>query len=198
MRHAVLWIFVIAAVAACRSGDSPAHPPTRDPDKARALHEVAVLQLDQGDLSAAEAVLKRALAADPLHGPSYNNLGLIYLEQGRLYLAAWQFQRAMELMPQQVQPRNNLGLVLEEARKLDEAVETYREALALQPNQPEVLGNLARARLRRGDDDPELLDQLQQSSLQHPDPTWRAWAQRQSVLLSTTPPAPTTQPAEEL
>src|SRR4029453_19576722 len=109
-----------------------------------------------------EAELKSALAADVMCGPAHNNLGKVYYHQHKLYLAAWEFQYAMKLMPNVPEPRNNLGLVFESAGKLDDAVASYDEARGLEPDNVQFIGNLARARVRRGDDDAGVRDLLRQ------------------------------------
>jgi tetratricopeptide (TPR) repeat protein len=154
--------------------------PNRDADLARRENARAVALMDEGKFADAEAALKSALDADVMCGPAHNNLGKIYFRQGKLYLAAWEFQYAMKLMPNQPEPPNNLGLVFEAAGKLDEAADSYGKAAAIEPENVDVLGNLARARYRRGDRDPELRALLGRLVLRETRPDWLAW--ERSVL----------------
>jgi Flp pilus assembly protein TadD len=109
---------------------------------------------------------------------------VVYLRQQNLYDAAWQFQYAAKLMPHNPEPRNNLGLVFERVGRLDEAVDWYAQAVDLSKDNPQLLGNLIRARLRRGDRDRQTLELLDRLVLAETRPDWRAWAQEQRALLS--------------
>ena len=113
---------------------------------------------------------------DPQFGLAHNNLGVAYLEQDRLYDAALRFDVAARLLPERAEPLINLGLLLEEAGRLDDAIERYREALRRETDEPRATGNLARAKLRRGDNDAELTRLLQRLR-DDPRPGWRVWAQ---------------------
>jgi Flp pilus assembly protein TadD len=150
--------------------------PRRDLDAAERHNAEALRQIEQGDYMKAEAGLKSALAADVMYGPAHNNLGKVYYHQGKLYLAAWEFQYAAKLMPSIPEPRNNLGLVFESAGKLDDAVSSYDEAMRLGPDNVQFLGNLARARIRRGDRDKSVRDLLGDLVLRETRPDWVAWA----------------------
>lgn len=149
--------------------------PRRDADLARRENARAVTLLDAGDQAGAEAALKAALGADVMCGPAHNNLGKVYFAQKKLYLAAWEFQYAMKLMPNQPEPPNNLGLVFEAAGKLDEATDSYGKALSLEPESVDAMGNLARARVRRGDRDADTRALLQKLVLRDARPEWLAW-----------------------
>ena len=155
----------------------------RNTDEATRLTAQAADALHEGDQARAEQLLLDALTADVTHGPAHNNLGQLYYQQKRYYEAAWEFQYAIRLMPHQPIPRNNLGLVFEATGQLDEAAEHYGLAVAEEPDNPVLLGNLARARIRRGDTGPEVRDLLQQIVMKDTRPEWRAWAERQLHLI---------------
>jgi Tfp pilus assembly protein PilF len=140
---------------------------------------LAAGMLETGDYPAAEAELKAALAADVMCGPAHNNLGKVYYHQHKFYLAAWEFQYAMKLMPNVPEPRNNLGLVFESAGKLDDAVASYDEAMRLEPDNVQFIGNLARARVRRGDRDGSVRELLGKLVLRETRPDWADWARGQ-------------------
>ncbi len=129
-----------------------------------------------GEYDEAETLLKEALTADVAFGPAHNNLGKVYFQTGRLYLAAWEFQYAAKLMPHHPGPKNNLGLVFERVGKYDDAVAQYEGALGIEADNPEFLGNLARARVRRGDRGGEVADLLEDVALKDTRPEWVAWA----------------------
>ena len=157
--------------------------PRRDTEAAR-QHDARGLQLlCSGELDRAELAFKAALDADVMFGPAHNNLGAVYLRQSRLYLAAWEFQYAVKLMPSHPEPRNNLGLVFEAAGRLDDAIDWFDQAVDLGPDDPELIGNLARARIRRGDSDAETRDLLTQLVMKDTRPEWVTWARQRLVLM---------------
>ena len=160
--------------------------PNRDNAKAREGNVLAIALLYEGRFEEAEAQLKKALAADVTFGPAHNNLGKVYYHQNKFYLSAWEFQNAIKLMPHHPEPRNNLGLVLEAVGKLDDAISLYGEALDLQPDNPHMLGNLARARLRRGDRGDTIRQILGDLIMRDTRSDWVNWARRRLALLGRT------------
>lgn len=150
--------------------------------KAAAFNEVAVELMAENKLEEAEAKFKEALTADVRFGPAHNNLGTVYFEQRRFYLAAWEFEYAIKLMPAQPEPRNTLGLVFETVDRLDKAVAYYTKAIELQPDNPEIIGNLVRARINRGDRDAELRELLADFILKDTRLQWRTWAKKKLAL----------------
>jgi Flp pilus assembly protein TadD len=189
--------FLVACASTIGCNTAPRQPsgpyetigkdPHRDADIARQENARAVALIDAGDYPAAETALKAALSADIMCGPAHNNLGKVYYRQSRLYLAAWEFQYAMKLMPNQPEPLNNLGLVFEAAGKLDEAADHYGKAVALEPDNIHAMGNLARARVRRGDRDPEVRALLGKLVLRETRPNWLAWERSTLSRLETRP-----------
>ena len=87
-------------------------------------------------------------------------------------------------MPHQPIPRNNLGLVFEATGQLEKAEEQFHAALEAEPDNPEFLGNLARAKIRRGERSQELRDLLQQIVVIDTRPQWRTWAEEQLHLFA--------------
>ena len=66
-----------------------------------------------GDVPAAEAAYRAALASDPTAFPAANNLGEILADDGHLSLAADAFRRALAANPEYATAAFNLGLVLD-------------------------------------------------------------------------------------
>ncbi|MEM8784150.1 MAG: tetratricopeptide repeat protein [Planctomycetota bacterium] len=181
---------VLAFFTACQSADpssvgyeTPGADRAGNSKAAREKTEAAMVAFDGGDLEIAERLLKEALTDDVAFGPAHNNLGQVYFEQGRYYLAAWEFEYASKLMPYRPEPRNNLGLVLEAVRRYDEAVTQFQAAKDLAPDHPELIGNLARAKYRRGDRGDQLRDLLGEILLKDTRPSWRDWAENRLVHL---------------
>ncbi len=161
---------------------TPGENQLADTETAKHLNDLAAYAIEAGDLEVAEDLLKEALTADVGFGPAHNNLGKVYLEQGKLYLAAWEFEYASKLMPYRPEPRNNLGLVLESVRKLDEAISQYEAAHRLAPDHPELIGNLVRAKIRRGDEKSVVRELLRDLVLKEDRPDWQAWAERELAM----------------
>jgi Tfp pilus assembly protein PilF len=188
-------ILTATLLAGCASSSAPkadayetvGKEPRRDADLARAENARAVALLDAGDQPGAEAALRSALAADVMCGPAHNNLGKIYFHKKDLYHAAWEFQYAMKLMPNQAEPPNNLGLVFEAAGKIDDATDSYGKAIALEPENVHAMGNLARARVRRGDRDEATRALLQKLVMRDTRPDWLAWERSTLARLEARP-----------
>jgi hypothetical protein len=54
----------------------------------------------------------------------------------------------------------------------------------MQPDNAEFLGNLARARVRRGDRGPEVRELLEQLVLRETRPAWSDWARQQLAAMA--------------
>lgn len=166
--------------------------PQRDTEEAEKQHEKAskiILRYLNGDrhhvdLNKAEELLQKALVADVTHAPSHNSLGVLYLWRHDLYLAAWEFEYANKLVPWTYEPLHNLGMVYDEADRPDKAVCYYEMAYEIAPSNPEVIGNLARARLKRGDSIDGIRPLLQELKMADHREDWLAWA---SELLGLNP-----------
>lgn len=131
----------------------------------------------------AERVIREAMKSDPNYGPLHNNLGLVYFRRNELYEAAHEFDYAARLMPTLPEPRNNLGVVYERVGRLEDAIASYTKAHELQPDNAEYVGNLVRAKARRGDTDPEMRRLLEAVLLKDSRPEWVSWAKQQLLQL---------------
>jgi hypothetical protein len=69
------------------------------------------------------------------------------------------------------------------AGRLEDAIAMYYTAHELEPTNPEYLGNLTRARIRRGDRDEMLRHELQQLLFIDARPDWIDWAEDQLALV---------------
>ena len=84
-------------------------------------------------------------------------------------------------------------MVFEKAGKLDDAIESYGQALELAPDNPQLLGNAARARVRRGDKDDQLRQLLADLVMKDERPEWREWARKRLALMGGPPASRTEQ-----
>lgn len=194
-RVAAALMLSIVMVAGCASSPQAAgyqtmsDNPARNTELAQQRHREALARMQDGELDKAAALLTAALEADVTFGPGHNNLGKVYYLQKKYYLAAWEFQYAIKLMPNMPEPRNNLGLVMEAVGKLDEAVDQYAQAANLEPDNPQILGNLVRAHIRRGDRDEVTRALLSELILRDTRPAWVAWARQKLAMMESKPPA---------
>lgn len=144
-------------------------------------HEAAIELINCGAYDAAEQKLQSALVSDVDYGPAHNTLGKLYYDQQKFYWASWEFEHAAKAMPNRAEPHNNLGLVYESVEKQDRAIEAYEVAVSLDPQNSVYLGNLIRAKVRRGDRTRELASLLRQF-IHHDDRyDWTEWARLELI-----------------
>jgi len=184
---------IVAATLSVQSGcgtaahrDSPysaADGVTRDTVEAQRLTQRAA-DLMATDADEAEALLRKALAADLFHGPAHNNLGTLHLARGELYEAASEFEWARKLMPGHPDPRINLGLALERAGRAGEAIDAYEAALDVFPGHLPATQALARAQVRHSQTDDRTATLLDEISLRGESERWREWARLQRIRLA--------------
>jgi Tfp pilus assembly protein PilF len=185
MGRLILTGLLLVLLAGCQRSTVPGAARARAedrPEMALAHLMEGTRLLERGQHDRAEQHLRQALEIDPFLGLAHNNLGKVYFHQGRMYEAAWHFDYAIKLLPYHPEPRANLGLVFEVTGKLREAIAAYVHARELQPENPHLIGNLARARVRRGDRDEQTRDLLQELILKDTRPRWREWAERELML----------------
>jgi len=185
----------IAGLCGCQStptmqpSDSDLVP--RNTQLARQLNDRAVETITCGRFAEAEQLVEKALQADPVFAPAYNSQGLIHYHRGQLYEAAWSFQRASEILPFVGEPHNNLGLTLERAGQLDGAIEELQIACRIDPDNVAFAGNLARAKIKRGDDDDQVEALLTSiSSSPRASPRWALWARAKLDKMNAVYPSP--------
>ncbi|MCC7409829.1 MAG: tetratricopeptide repeat protein [Phycisphaeraceae bacterium] len=156
--------------------------PVIDTPLAKSLTRQASERLGKDDLTEAESLLRRALAADDSYGPAHNALGVLHYHQDQFHAAATEFDVAARLMPDSPEPRHNLGMVYEAVGQLDQAITWYQKALELAPQRYETVANLVRARYKRGLKDEVTRKLLDQVIATDPRTEWRQWAQKQRAL----------------
>jgi Tfp pilus assembly protein PilF len=144
--------------------------------EAIAKHRAALKRLDKCDLCGAEELLKASLAEDEKFGLAHNTLGNVYFDQGKFYPAAWEFEYAARMMPDRPEPINNLGLVFEQVGRFDDAIVQFELAYGMDETNAAYLGNLIRARMRRGDQTCDMVDLLHRLVEIDSRTEWVAWA----------------------
>ncbi len=188
----ILTLAALLVLPACkaRQQDAPRYQTVTpqaagDPVAARHHNARGIEHLEAGELDDAALAFREALTADVTSAAAHNNLGKVYYLQHDYYRAAWEFEYAISLAPDLPEPKNNLAIVLEAVGRLDDAVTHYQNALTLIPDNAEVMGNLARARLRRGDPPQQVHALLTRLVEIETRPTWREWASNMLALHSS-------------
>jgi protein O-GlcNAc transferase len=111
------------------------------------------------DLDQAIAAYQQAIALEPKHVNSLNNLANIFAATGQYEQAAHLLQQALSFAPNHAGICISLGNALFQQGHTDTAIDAYEKALKLQPRTPDILYNLAIAYEKKGDR-AEALDSL--------------------------------------
>lgn len=136
----------------------------------------AVSQEVDSRVKKAEERFRQALGVDPFYGPAYTNLGVTLLLQSRHLESAQASRAACQLMPRAASPRHNLGILFDACGRYGPAERELRHALELNPDDIEIIGHLARVRVRQGQRDEELQGWLETVAANDDHPAWRDWA----------------------
>jgi Flp pilus assembly protein TadD len=91
------------------------------------------VQLERGELDAAERSLRGAVEAGPRNAVARVNLAALLSRQGRLEEAAERYREAVALAPGLAPAWRGLGLALTRLERAQEAREALERALALDP-----------------------------------------------------------------
>jgi predicted O-linked N-acetylglucosamine transferase (SPINDLY family) len=112
------------------------------PHYAQAHSNLGTVLLAQGNLKAAEASFRAALAIDSGLVSAYINLGTLFQETGQISLAQQSHLQALRLDPSSALVHINLGAVLQEMGEHDRAIASCRRALELRPGYADAQHNL--------------------------------------------------------
>jgi protein O-GlcNAc transferase len=105
----------------------------------------------RGELAAAEAAYRRAMALVPAHWAVHFSLGNVLYDQRRLDEAVTAYREAVRLKPDHVPAYGNLGAVLVAQERFEDAVTVLDEAIRLNPAYAGAhlhLGNALKAQAR--------------------------------------------------
>jgi predicted CXXCH cytochrome family protein len=111
---------------------------------------LAGLALRRGDIAAAEAGYRRALAMDPYFEPAYNALASFLSSQRRNADAERALREGIGRVPANGYLQYSLGLLLAEEKRLPEAIAATEQAAKLLPGEARVLYNLGLMHEQRG------------------------------------------------
>ena len=115
-----------------------------------ALSELALSNVELGEIDTAELLIEEALKADDKSAVAERTAGLISLRKGDDAVAFKHFQRASELDPKDTTARLNTGTVLLQAGVYDKAAQEFRAVLAVEPESTDAMLGLAAARRGQG------------------------------------------------
>jgi tetratricopeptide (TPR) repeat protein len=114
------------------------------PDRPGALTVLYQIRKDQGNHSAAEALIRRVVALDPNNFAATNEFALLLLGKGAIIEAEVQARNAVRIAPQNPQSHNLMGMILTEAQRPGVGEYHYRKVLELSgARDPILLANLA-------------------------------------------------------
>jgi predicted O-linked N-acetylglucosamine transferase (SPINDLY family) len=113
------------------------------PDDFEAHFNLANELSQQGQFDEAIKCFTAALAIDPLHAVTYNNMSTIFRTMELNAEAEMYARQAIQVEPSLAIAHNNLGNALQAQGKFSAAQASYEQALALRPEWAEAYNNLA-------------------------------------------------------
>src|SRR5205085_6660673 len=106
----------------------------KHPDNTQTLNYLGYMWAESGvNLERAQAMLQKAVAAEPRNGAYIDSLGWIYFRQGKLDLAEKYLTDATRLLPRDATVHEHLGDVFAKRGDYARALSMYRAALGLDP-----------------------------------------------------------------
>ena len=120
-----------------------------EPGNVELLNAIGFALFQQGKSQEATVELEKAIAIDPKHWKSHNNLALASIDLGELELAEAHYRESLAIQPQPA-IYNDLGVVQERLGLPDDATASYRKALELDPKSSAAHTNLGSSLARSG------------------------------------------------
>lgn len=115
------------------------------PNDTEALHQLALLAYQVGNLTVAVQLIERALAVNP-NVPIYQaNIAEMFRRLGQPQKAIAHGLKAVALKADSADAHNNLGIAYFDIADYDEAIRYYEKAIALRPRFAEATSNRANA-----------------------------------------------------
>jgi tetratricopeptide (TPR) repeat protein len=147
--------FLRAGMANERTGNYPAAVKAYErglavePDNVELLNALGFSLFQQGKSKDAVVPLEKAVAIDPKHWKSHNNLALASIDLGELEVAEAHYRDSLAIKEQPA-IYNDLGFVLEKQGLLEEAAAAYRKSIKLDPSSASAQYNLGAFLARSG------------------------------------------------
>jgi hypothetical protein len=117
---------------------------TEDPVACRKYYEEAATFIKDGNVAAAEPLLRLALAAAPSDIPTRIRLANALLAMDKNADAEGLMKETIRLYPQTLEAYLMLGRFYEDADRIEEAQEVYLKSIEVEPNQPPIIQALER------------------------------------------------------
>jgi tetratricopeptide (TPR) repeat protein len=121
------------------------------PGNADALHLLALMAHQFGNLDLAISQLRQACQAPRAPAVYYSNFAEMCRRAGRLAEGEQAARRAVQLDPMHADAWNNLGILLQESGKFSESKHCLERVLTLQPGNAQAHNNLGNTAKRLGD-----------------------------------------------
>jgi predicted TPR repeat methyltransferase len=119
----------------------PSEEPTRELTIGEALSIAIQLQKNE-QLTEADVVYSRILAAAPDYGDALHYAGVLAHQMGRGAEAVALIEKSVGLIPDRADYFNNFGIVLQGQGRIDDGIAAYRKAIALDPDHANAYSNL--------------------------------------------------------
>ncbi len=114
------------------------------PDRPGALSILFQIRKDQGNHTAAEALLRRIVGLDPNNFSATNELALMLMNKGAIAEAEVHARNAIRISPRTPQSHNLMGMIMTEAQRPQVGEYHYRKVIELSGvRDPILLANLA-------------------------------------------------------
>ena len=137
-----LLLFVLAISSATQTAISQVKGTASGSEPSSLVREAATL-LEQGQLDAAEATARRAVAIQPRNTAARSVLGAILDKRGMAKEAEQEYRHALRLDPNSTNALTNLGVLLVRTNRGDQAITTFERVLKLAPGHEYATYNLA-------------------------------------------------------
>lgn len=155
---------------------------TEESERSESHYRKGVRLVDKGKLPAAAEAFEKAIQSNFENGSAHNNLGLVHYQMRRLPEAVTEFTLATQYLPDDPIPWNNLGMAMEAIGNGSQAIEYYARAHELAPRKALYLGNLVRTRIRMGESDDSVVDELKELLTIESRTDWIEWINDQLTL----------------
>ncbi len=113
-----------------------------EPGYADGWVNVARARIQEGNMTGADQMLRRALAIDPELAKTHFFLGSVLKSFGRYEDAVWHFRKAASKYPRDRVVQNQLGRTLFLQREYEQAVQAFQQVLSIDPEDLQAHYNL--------------------------------------------------------
>ncbi len=105
-----------------------------DPNCFDALHMLAVLTFQSGNVEDANALFLKAKGLNPGDASIHFNYGVMLQKLNKSQEALLQFKTTISINPGHPEAHQNSAIILRGMKRLEEAIESHRSAISLRPN----------------------------------------------------------------